>query len=99
MKRNILILVVLTLLVVAGCSLVPQQPTGPAQSSSGEGSAPAGSGLSNDAAAIAQERNLSPDDVTAAPKTYLPTGVHDEYVIFASGGHSGQMLVMVLLFG
>ncbi len=58
--------------------------------------APAISGLSADAATIAQERGLTPDDVTAALKTYMPTGEHDEYVMFASGGHSGQMLVIGL---
>ncbi len=92
MKKNILILVVLTLLIVASCSLAPQQPSAPAPASGG-GEA-AGGSLSGDAAAIAQERSLSPDDITAALKTYLPTGVHDDYVIFASGGHSGQMLVI-----
>lgn len=94
MKRNILILLVLTFLIAAGCSLVPQQPEGPAQSSTGDSAAPAGAGLSADAAAIAQARGLSPDDVAAALKTYMPTGVHDEYVIFASGGHGGQILVI-----
>ncbi len=58
--------------------------------------APAISGLSADAATIAQERGLTPDDVAAALKTYMPTGEHDEYVMFASGGHSGQMLVIGL---
>jgi nitrous-oxide reductase len=103
MKRNILILLVLTFLVVAGCSLVPQQPQGPAVPSSGDqasssdtASVPAGSGLSTDAAAIAQARGLSPADVTAALKTYMPTGVHDDYMLFASGGHSGQVLVIGL---
>lgn len=55
---------------------------------------PAISGVSADAAAIAKERGLTPDDVAAALKTYMPTGEHDEYVMFASGGHSGQMLVI-----
>jgi len=103
MKRNILILLVLTFLVVAGCSLVPQQPQGPAVPSSGSQASsgdtapiPAGSGLSTDAAAIAQARGLSPADVTAALKTYMPTGVHDDYMLFASGGQSGQMLVIGL---
>lgn len=95
MKKNLLILVVLTFLIVAGCSLVPQQPEGPAEpASQGEAVAPAGTGLSADAAAIAQARGLSPDDITAALKTYMPTGVHDEYLIFASGGHAGQVLVI-----
>ncbi|MBI1882500.1 MAG: Sec-dependent nitrous-oxide reductase [Chloroflexi bacterium] len=101
MKRNVLILIVVTLLLVVACSLVPQQPGAPAPASSGsqastgsEAAAPAASGLSADAAAIAQARGLSPADVAAALKTYMPSGVHDDYVIFASGGHSGQVLVM-----
>lgn len=47
-------------------------------------------GVSADAAAIAEARGLTPDDVAAALKTYTPTGVHDEYIMFASGGHAGQ---------
>ena len=98
MKRNIFILVVLTVLIVAGCSLVPQAPEGPTRTGGDESGQAVSSGvggtLSGDAAAIAQTRGLSPDDVTAALKTYMPTGVHDEYLIFASGGHSGQMLVI-----
>ena len=42
---------------------------------------------------IAQERGLTPEDVNAALKTYVPSGKYDEYLIFASGGHSGQVLV------
>jgi nitrous-oxide reductase len=67
-------------------------------SCSDQGDAPAGSSstsaLSGDAAAIAEERGLTPDDITAALKTYTPTGVHDEYIMFASGGHSGQVFVV-----
>ncbi len=43
---------------------------------------------------IAKARGLSPDDVTAALKTYVPTGKHDDYIMFSSGGHSGQVLVI-----
>ena len=93
MRKNVLILAAITILIVAGCSLVPQSTPQPA-AEGGEAVAPAASGLSSDAAAIAQERGLSPDDITAALKTYMPTGVHDEYVIFSSGGHSGQILVI-----
>ncbi len=57
---------------------------------------PAASGLSADAAAIAEARGLTPDDITAALKTYTPTGEYDEYVMFSSGGHSGQVLVIGL---
>jgi len=50
--------------------------------------------LAGDAASIAEARGLTPDDITAALKTYTPSGVHDEYVMFASGGHSGQVFVI-----
>ena len=45
-------------------------------------------------ASLIEERGFTDDDVTAALKTYLPTGEHDEYVIFSSGGHSGQIHVI-----
>ncbi len=44
--------------------------------------------------AIAKERGLSPDDITAALKTYTPSGTHDPYIMFASGGHSGQVFAI-----
>jgi len=43
---------------------------------------------------LMQARNLTEENVVAALKTYTPSGVKDEYYIFASGGHSGQMLVI-----
>jgi nitrous-oxide reductase len=43
---------------------------------------------------IAQERGLTPEDVAAALKTYVPSGKYDEFIMFASGGHSGQVLVV-----
>ena len=43
---------------------------------------------------IAESRGLSPKDVEAALKTYIPSGKYDEYVLFASGGHSGQVFVI-----
>ena len=61
--------------------------------SSGESAA---TGLSTDASAIAEARGLTPDDIAAALKTYTPSGVHDEYIMFASGGHSGQVYVIGL---
>src|SRR5262245_54109339 len=39
-------------------------------------------------------RSLSEADVEAALKTYMPSGRHDDYMIFASGGQSGQVLVI-----
>src|SRR5262245_43900348 len=38
---------------------------------------------------LMQARGLTEADVTAALKTYVPTGKFDEYLIFASGGQSG----------
>ncbi len=43
---------------------------------------------------IAAARGLSEADIEAAVKTYVPTGGRDDYVLFASGGHSGQVLVI-----
>ncbi len=50
--------------------------------------------LSASAEQIAAERDLSPQDVEAALKTYIPSGKHDEYLMFSSGGHSGQVFVI-----
>ncbi len=45
---------------------------------------------------LMKARGLSEADVTAALKTYTPTGRHDEYLLFGSGGHSGQVVVIGL---
>ena len=42
---------------------------------------------------VMKERNLSEKDVLAAAKTYQPTGRKDDYMIFSSGGQSGQVIV------
>lgn len=42
---------------------------------------------------VMKARGLSEADVVRAAKTYNPTGVHDKYLIFSSGGQSGQVLV------
>lgn len=47
-----------------------------------------------DLQAIAEARGLTPADLIAAAKTYMPTGKYDEYIMFGSGGHSGQVLVI-----
>jgi len=51
-------------------------------------------GLTADAAAIAKDRGLSPHDVEAALKTFMPSGKTDEAVMFSSGGHSGQVIAI-----
>jgi nitrous-oxide reductase len=43
---------------------------------------------------IVKRRGLTPDDVRAAVKTYTPSGQYDPYVLFASGGHAGQVFVI-----
>lgn len=42
---------------------------------------------------VMKERKLTEADVVAAAKIYNPTGVHDEYYVFSSGGQSGQVIV------
>jgi len=42
---------------------------------------------------VMKERGLTENDVIRAAKTYLPTGGRDEFVIFSSGGQSGQVIV------
>jgi nitrous-oxide reductase len=42
---------------------------------------------------VMKRRGLSQQDVLSAAKTYVPTGKRDEFVAFASGGQSGQLIV------
>jgi nitrous-oxide reductase len=51
-------------------------------------------GATEDLNAIAEARGLTPADMAAALKTYMPSGTHDEYYEFASGGQSGQVYVI-----
>ncbi|MDD5401405.1 MAG: Sec-dependent nitrous-oxide reductase [Sulfurimonas sp.] len=44
-------------------------------------------------AEVMKKRGLSEVDVVRAAKTYNPSGVKDEYVVFSSGGQSGQVIV------
>lgn len=43
---------------------------------------------------IAEQRGLTEADIRAAVMTYTPSGVMDQYLMFASAGHSGQVLVV-----
>jgi nitrous-oxide reductase len=54
------------------------------------------SGLSGKAASIVSERKLSPDDTARAVKTFVAPGnkTGDEFFLFSSAGHGGQVLVM-----
>ena len=42
---------------------------------------------------VMKKRGLSETDILAAAKTYTPSGMHDKYVVFSSGGQSGQVIV------
>lgn len=42
---------------------------------------------------IMKARKLTQKDILAAAKTYVPSGGRDEYIVFSSGGQSGQVLV------
>jgi nitrous-oxide reductase len=58
------------------------------------GSGAASGGAGGDIVALMQARKLTENDVSAALKTYTPTGRHDEYYTFASGGHGGNLIVI-----
>jgi nitrous-oxide reductase len=53
-----------------------------------------GGSAGGDLDAIAQERGLTPEDMKHALQQFVPPGKHDDYVMVASGGHSGQMLII-----
>ena len=42
---------------------------------------------------VMKDRGLSQADLLAAAKTYTPSGGRDKYIIFSSGGQSGQIMV------
>ncbi|MEB2312262.1 MAG: Sec-dependent nitrous-oxide reductase [Sorangiineae bacterium] len=43
---------------------------------------------------LMKARGLNDENVRAALKTYTPTGGRDQYYLFASGGHGGQVIVI-----
>src|SRR5689334_18495096 len=51
-------------------------------------------GLGDDARGIIAARKLSASDVSAALRTFVPSARFDDYYMFASGGHSGQVVVI-----
>ncbi len=42
---------------------------------------------------VMKERGLNQQDLLAAAKTYTPSGGRDKYIVFSSGGQSGQIMV------
>jgi nitrous-oxide reductase len=85
-RRSLAVLFVGIVLFVVGCGSPSQEAPKTAQAPQ--------AGLPAEAMQIAQARGLTPDEITAALKTYVPSGKLDEYILFASGGHSGQVLVI-----
>lgn len=92
MKRSILYTII-GVLAIAVIALAVMQFTGDGDSQS---TAPVADveGLGDAAAALVSERGLTSENVYAALKTYMPSGQHDPYMMFASGGHSGQIHVI-----
>jgi nitrous-oxide reductase len=77
----------LILIALTGC---PQQD----QEGAPSALAPQGVSPNGDITDLMKARSLSESDVTAALKTYTPTGGRDEYILFGSGGHSGHVIVV-----
>ncbi|HET7503262.1 MAG TPA: Sec-dependent nitrous-oxide reductase [Kofleriaceae bacterium] len=63
-------------------------------SSGGPASNATKGGPSDGLSALMKARNLSEADVKSALMTYTPTGRRDDYYMLASGGHSGQVVVI-----
>jgi len=82
MKARILAMAVAAVMLAAGC--------GQDGSLGGLAKGGANGGLLQ----LMTARGLSEADVNAALKTYTPTGGRDDYLLFASGGHSGQVMVI-----
>ncbi len=59
----------------------------------GLGLAPAPTRAADTLQDVMKNRGLSQQDLLAAAKTYVPTGKRDEFVVFSSGGQSGQVIV------
>jgi nitrous-oxide reductase len=55
-----------------------------------------GTSTQSDLASLASDRGMSQEDAARAIKSFVPPGGKDEYLLFASGGHSGQVLVIGL---
>jgi nitrous-oxide reductase len=69
------------------------QPPEPAPA---EPTAAAPAPMNGSLAALMKARGLTEADALAALQTYIPTGGRDEYLLFASGGHGGQVFVIGL---
>jgi nitrous-oxide reductase len=97
MKRYLYLLfvVVLVAAIAVGCGGDDEPEATPAQEqAAAAGEASSGSELPADALEVATARGLTPADIRAALMTYTPSGMLDEYVMFSSGGQSGNVVVV-----
>lgn len=104
MKRfaYVLLVILLVAAIIAACggdeeeAAPAEQPAPASQEAAGGEAAASGEagGLPASALQVATERGLTPDDIRAALMTYTPSGKMDEYLLFSSGGHSGQLIVI-----
>jgi nitrous-oxide reductase len=92
MTRRIITRSTVTALALFALALAACGPQGEGGKGS-EALKPSGGGAGS-VSELMKARSLTEQDVSAALKTYTPTGGRDEYLIFASGGHSGQVLVV-----
>lgn len=53
----------------------------------------ASAAVGGDLQKVMKDRGLTENDVIRAAKTYNPTGGRDEFIVFSSGGQSGQVIV------
>ena len=76
-------------LTVLTCVALTLSACGDSRVGAGAGAASGGNVVQ-----LMKQRDLTEADVSAALKTYTPTGRHDEYYLFASGGHGGNLIVI-----
>ena len=88
-KRAAMLAAIPLAAVSIGCDQNPSPGATKASAGDGGGGIPA-------VQQVMAERGLTPDDLIAAAKTYTPSGKHDDCIMFASGGHSGQIFVIGL---
>ena len=81
-------------IALAACSTPRSEAAPSAAGGASVGDAPAANLSLGDLQRLAQRRGLTQSDLEAALKTFVPLGKHDDYLMFASGGHSGQVVVV-----
>ncbi len=87
-----LLIAIIAVSFLAGCADKSDETLAPESSETSS----TVSSVADDTIAVAEARGLSPEDILAAVKTYTPSGMYDDYVMFASGGHGGQVYVIGL---